>query len=166
MALTRPGGVFPWRRYVVVPNVSWGLVSWEADLVAMAPSGYLYEVEIKVSHQDLKADLEKPKHRRWKERGDPGDVWRKLRGFYYAMPRKIYDLATKAQTAIPAYAGIIVVTPSETDDARLWCEVVRTCTINKTASKLTTFDQYQLARLGVMRYWTRREAREIGQAAA
>jgi hypothetical protein len=156
MALTRPYGPFPWRRYVVVPNVSWGLVNWEADLVALAPSGYLYEIEIKVSHQDLKADLEKPKHRRWQEQDH---AWRKLRGFWYAMPAKIYELAAKAQTAIPDYAGIITVAPRSEGDTQLRCTVVRNCALNRGAIKLGDGDKYQLARLGVMRYWTRREAR-------
>ena len=157
LALTRPYSLFPWRRYVVVPNVSWGLVNWEADLIALAPSGFMYEVEIKISHADLKADFDKPKHRR----GGMDDIaWRKLRGFYYAMPAALYALATTKQTPIPDYAGIITVAPRSERDTRLRCTVERHPTLNKGAVKLGTYDMYQLARLGVMRYWTRREARE------
>lgn len=163
MAITRPGSVFPWRRYVVVPNVSWGLVHWEADLIALAPSGYMYEVEIKVSHSDLKADFDKPKHRR----GMDDHAWRKLRGFYYAMPAALYALAIEKHTPIPEYAGIITVAPRDSHPRpRLSCRVERHPTLNRHAAKLGAHDMYQLARLGVMRYWTRREARQPEAASA
>ena len=50
---------FDTRRFLVVPNVSWGLMPYECDLLAMASSRYLYEIEIKVSGADIKADLKK-----------------------------------------------------------------------------------------------------------
>ena len=48
------------RRNVIVPNVWWGWgLRHECDLVVMTKTGYAYEVEIKVSRSDLKADLKK-----------------------------------------------------------------------------------------------------------
>ena len=47
------------RKYNVVPNVSWGLLNHEADLLALSRSGYLTEIEIKRSWEDFKADFKK-----------------------------------------------------------------------------------------------------------
>ena len=47
------------RQNLVVPNVSWGLLNYEADVVSLTPSGYATEVEIKVSKADLLADFKK-----------------------------------------------------------------------------------------------------------
>jgi hypothetical protein len=44
------------RSHIIVPNVSWGLMMYECDLLVMPKSGHLYEVEIKVSKGDLIAD--------------------------------------------------------------------------------------------------------------
>ena len=42
------------RTDIVVPNLSWGLLNHEADLAIIRKSGYLTEIEIKRSYQDLK----------------------------------------------------------------------------------------------------------------
>ena len=51
--------LFNKRRDIIVPNVSWGLLNHEADMVIMTPSGYLTEIEIKRSWEDFKADFKK-----------------------------------------------------------------------------------------------------------
>lgn len=39
--------LFPPRRYAVCPNVSWGALPWEADVVAVSQAGIVHEVEVK-----------------------------------------------------------------------------------------------------------------------
>jgi hypothetical protein len=126
-----------------VPNVDWGLLSHEADLVALAPSDYLYEVEIKISVADLKRDGEKWHH---KLRGqNPGHE--KVRAFWYAMPLPVWQKVA-ADPPLLAYAGAITVDGSH-------CAVVRKPQLNHCARKLTNAERMQLGRLGTMRYWTR-----------
>lgn len=50
------GGV---RTNIIVPNLSWGFLNHEADLIAVDKNGYLTEVEIKRSFEDFKADFKK-----------------------------------------------------------------------------------------------------------
>lgn len=56
---------FNWRQNIIVPNVSWGLFGdgREIDLAIVRPSGWLVEVEIKITASDIKADLRK---RHWR----------------------------------------------------------------------------------------------------
>lgn len=134
--------MFPYRRYVCVTNVDWGLLPHEADLVAMAPSGYLYEIEIKASLADLKRDLLK-----WRHRMSATQVCEKLRGMYYAMPGDVWE-KVKDAPPIPDYAGAIAFAGDK-------AKVVRKAKLNRHARKLTTGERFQLARLGTMRYWSR-----------
>lgn len=72
------------RTDIVIPNLSWGLLNHEADLAIINKSGYLTEIEIKRSYQDLKKDFEK-------------DVFHKdekVYRFYYCLPISIKEKAT------------------------------------------------------------------------
>ena len=40
---------------IVVPNVSWSWLLWEADLISITKAGYMNEYEIKISKQDFEA---------------------------------------------------------------------------------------------------------------
>lgn len=161
-ALTSFYGPFHYRRYLCVENISWGLLPWEADLVCMAEaSGYLTEVEIKVSHADLKADFEKHKWKRWPQH-------ELIRRFYYAVTEDVHRLAHKAGTwdRAPPHAGIIVAkrvkpyeSPTVLDVVR--CDVLRPAKVNGVARALRDGEKYELARLGVMRYWTRQHPGEV-----
>jgi hypothetical protein len=140
VALTRPDGPFPYRRYVVVPNVSFGMgLNHEADLLAMSAAGVCTEVEIKISVADLRRDSLKRKWHRW---SGPCII------------RRIYFTAPEAMEAAliehaPKFAGIYVVTESGG-----W-RLVRRAIDNRLARKLDDRERFQLARLGAMRYWTR-----------
>lgn len=70
------------RSQIVVPNVSWGLLNHECDLVICSKSGYLTEVEIKRSYADFLADFNKKHHHDDDER---------IKAFYYAVPVDIAD---------------------------------------------------------------------------
>lgn len=48
------------RHEWITPNAH--LFAWESDLLTVTPEGHVCEVEIKISRNDLKQDLLKPKH--------------------------------------------------------------------------------------------------------
>ena len=138
-ALTRPRGPFPYRRYLCVPNLSWGLdIDGEADLVALSAAGYLTEVEIKISVSDFRRDAGKWKHRKQV----PSPL---ISAFYYAIPAPMWP---KVEAEFPfGRAGLILV-----DAGRA---VVKQKAPARPSRKLTDAEIRQLGRLGTMRYWTR-----------
>ena len=71
------GGV---RTNLIVPNLSWGFLNHEADLISIDKNGYLTEVEIKRSFEDFKADFKKENYHDTDER-----VYR----FGYFVPKSI-----------------------------------------------------------------------------
>lgn len=144
--------VFPWRRYVVVPNVSWGLLPHEADLVALSDAGWVSEVEIKISKGDFLADREKWKHQKAAVNGYPEAIC----SFYYAMPAAVWEKCQPED--LPQGAGLILCGDRWRGDER--ARVVQKPTDNPRARKLTADEREQLLRLGYMRYWCRQEAVE------
>jgi len=74
-----PDSPFYCRQHLVIPNVDWGFLNHEADLLIVSKAGYLTEVEIKRTWADFKADFKK-KHTHYDS---------KLSHFYYAVPEKI-----------------------------------------------------------------------------
>lgn len=76
--------MFDQRNDLVCPNVSWGLLPYEADLLGINKSGQCTEIEIKRSFEDFKKDFEKHhKH----------DA-QQITYFYYAVPVSIVDKCT------------------------------------------------------------------------
>jgi hypothetical protein len=67
------------RQHIVVPNVSWGFLNHEADLLVLSRDNYLTEIEIKRAWQDFKKDFTK----------DHTHEDSRLTYFYYAVPEKI-----------------------------------------------------------------------------
>ena len=67
------------RSDIIIPNLSWGLLKYEADFVIVDKKGCLTEVEIKRSLSDLKADFKKVHLH-----DDP-----LVHSFYYCLPIKI-----------------------------------------------------------------------------
>lgn len=51
--------IFNKRNDIMIPNLSWGLLDYEADFVAINRSGYMTEIEVKRSWEDFKADFRK-----------------------------------------------------------------------------------------------------------
>lgn len=76
-----PSSPFYIRKNIVVPNVSWGYLNHEADLLVLSNSNHLTEVEIKRTWADFMADFKKD-HTHY----DP-----KLSHFYYAVPFSIAE---------------------------------------------------------------------------
>lgn len=75
------------------------LFPWESDLLMISESGYITEVEVKISLSDWKADAKKNKFI-----GTQRQTFDKyIKSFYYAVPA---ELVLKAPE-IPAFAGIL-----------------------------------------------------------
>lgn len=144
IALTRQGGPFCRRRWIAVPNVSWGWdLRYEADLITISKVGLCVETEIKISRSDLIVDRQK---RKWRDGLD-----QRIGKFYYAVPE---DLRDDAINYIPEYCGLITVKPGSPTTASLpRAEVIRRAAVIKTALKPTTVEINKLLHLGIMRYW-------------
>lgn len=146
--------LFHFRRNLVVSNVAWGLLPWEADLLVMSSRGYVSEIEIKTSIADLKRD---PKKRKFLATGMILRAEALLKFRWYAMPPEVWAHPA-AQECIPAGAGVIVV------DGR-WARVELNAVENRNAQPLSAEQKFQLARLGCMRHWSKL-SRESRKAAA
>lgn len=140
--------------WVTVTNVSWGFLDWEADLLACSKSGYLTEVEIKVTVADWKADKHKRKWTTLDYNGPYPGSWNRIKYFYYAAPEK---LARRwPEFDLPDFVGIIAV---KDETQKIWgVEYQVTETIRQPKKrKVDPVDlngRAQLARLGAIRYWT------------
>lgn len=141
MALTAPFAPFDRRRYLCVPNVSWGMgLSHEADLLCLSAAGYAAEVEIKISVGDLKRDADK----------DHGHRSSIIKYLWFAGPAQ---LTLALLDNAPAGAGILSVAFTGT----FWrCVVVWPARARANVAKFTAHDRYRLARLGCIRYWDAR----------
>lgn len=136
------GSVFPILRYSCVPNVSYGFLNHEADLLVMNENRRLYEVEIKISLSDLRADFKK-RH---------GHNDKRISRLFYAIPE---PLLSRAKELIPDECGIIEVYAIERPHAFL-IHARRVRQAKKLRDyKLNDAEVCKLLRLGNMRYWTR-----------
>jgi len=86
------------RQNLIVPNIHWGLFTYELDLFVLTPNNYGWEVEIKVSKSDLIKDKEKWK---WKNYFNNG----KIKRLYFAIPYHLLE----HKEHIPEVAGILTV---------------------------------------------------------
>ena len=73
------------RTDVAIPNLSWSLLNYEADLIIMNKTGYITEFEIKRSFEDLKHEFTK-RHFHNSEL---------IYSFYYVLPKTIEEKALK-----------------------------------------------------------------------
>lgn len=128
------------RHIVVVPNVSWGLFPWEADLIVARKSRYLVEIETKISMADWKADFAKGKFG-LREFADM------VREFWYCAPERL--AARWTELPLPEFAGVIAIT----EDDKI--KILRPAKTRKTARKLTDKEILQIARLGAIKAWRR-----------
>lgn len=134
--------LFDYRKYVLVPNVSWGLgLGHECDVLALSPDGYFTEIEIKISMQDLKKDFTKTH----------GHQSKFISRLVYAFP---VEMLEKALPLIPINCGIIVVKQKTIKCKEvLVAEWYRTNKGDKT-KKPTEQIIKDFMRLGCMRIWS------------
>lgn len=137
------------RANVIVPNVSWGLFAHhEADVVVLRQSGFLDEIEIKVSAADIRRDLGK--------NGGRGHVRSRLVvRLWFAVPEALAE-----HPDIPAFAGVLSYRVRVGSDGSHYrsLSAVRAPHRNPDARKLTASEQQTLMRLGCMRVWSLKDA--------
>ena len=133
--------LFNHRINIIVPNISWGMNLHECDLLVLTKSGYAYEIEIKTSKADLKADKKK-KHKH---------ISKRIKKLYFALP---YYLLPDCESLIPENAGIISV-----KDFR--AVIIRDAQ-DKSDYKFSEKERLNLARLGTMRILGYQKALQSG----
>jgi hypothetical protein len=139
------------RKFLaVVPNVSWGMLAWEADLLVCTKFGYLSEIEIKISFSDWKSDPEKAK---FANVGSFGD-WSMIKSFWYAAPLRLALRHQEIEGLRFGY-GVLGVEIDDNGDYRV--SVVRKAMESSSARKLTDKEQLQLCRLGALKAWNHRK---------
>lgn len=129
------------RSSVIVPNVSWGFGIHECDILCVTKSGYLYEIEIKISRSDLRADSKK-RH---------GHISDKIRNLWFAIPKNL----EYAESFVPPRAGILII--QKTPSGRLVCHEARKPVTSRSAPKVSAEQAYAVARLGALRVWSLKE---------
>lgn len=143
--------LFNQRSGIMVPNVSWGLLSYEADLVDINRSGYMTEVEIKRSFEDFKKDLSK-KHNHDDER---------VYYFYYCVPEAIYNKVigfldekyeVKPNNKKPA---VLLYNENLNIEYKNYGNTTAMHKDGVRYRKLFLEEQLTVARLGTLRYWKR-----------
>lgn len=140
IALAKHFGV---QKNIIVPNISYGFDGMhECDLFIVSKSGYVSEIEIKISKADFLKDLNK-KHQHI-------DKQNRINKFYYVMPNDIY---LKVKDLIPINAGIIICTRELNYKKKEYISVhiEREAKKIKDARKLTFEEQFKICRLGTMR---------------
>lgn len=132
------------RNCIIVPNVFWGMgFAHECDLFVLTKANYGYEIEIKVSKQDLKKDLDKwHKHDNYK-----------ISKLYFAIP----DSLVNNSDIIPDKAGILVVKYKR--NGLLGVEKIREAKRNYKY-EFPMYERLKLARLGTMRIFDLKETAE------
>ena len=144
------------QKALAVRNSS-GIVGWEADLLIVQPSGWVWEVEVKVSVSDFRREftagskikkhtaLTKGEFQRW-----AGSKLRQnmVRKFFYAMPSEVYE---KVKSEVPEYAGVILVAKEPGDYGRLRPRIERNAKVlparrandkDRTAILLSVYHRY------------------------
>lgn len=126
------------RNNIVVPNLYWGIdgIYYEIDLAVVSKKGYLREIEIKLTVQDLKRDAKKMHNHDSK----------RVSEVCYAIPEKLL----KHLNLIPEKAGIIVIYNSGK------VEVLSRGKLNRKAEKLNQEEILHLYQLINIRYWNLR----------
>ena len=147
-AITR---TWPTRQNLLIPNVSHGYLPYgESDIIKVEKTGYLTEVEIKVSIGDLTREWNK---RRWRMEWWVEAFRKTIRRYYVAVPKDLYVHATMV---IPEWVGAGIMTVENDPRAYAFTRVV--AKPNKLAQKVTDKDKATLGRLGTLRYWDMRRA--------
>jgi hypothetical protein len=121
---------------MVIPNVSWGFLRYEADMLVISKAKYCTEIEVKVSMADWKQDFEKYKHKK-------PDL--RIKYQYYAAP---YELALRhTELELPEGWGVIGV-----EDGRSGVQILKPA-VARECRKVNDKELMILARLACFRVW-------------
>jgi hypothetical protein len=78
------------------------IFDWESDFFSVTESGYVYEVEIKITRGDFKDDFNKTQKHMLLESSEAQSNVKKPNKFFYAAPKGLLNTIE-----IPKYAGLI-----------------------------------------------------------
>ena len=126
---------------IAVPNVlmySKDGGMYEADFITITKSGYLTEVEVKISISDFRADFEKQRYH------DSPHV----NSLYYALPKELYQKHKEEidNSCNKVGAGIILIRSDS-----WWDGIVKKPKLRKV-KPLTIYEKLDYARLGCMKW--------------
>lgn len=149
--------LFDIRTHLVVPNISWGLLSHEADVLVVRKTGYCLEFEIKRSFSDFKKDFTK---RKFKEGSTGNHMWKKnIKEFTYVFPAKLFKKRRdEIMAMVPGYAGVLICYENTSGGAVPWTEWIQNPKPSSEAKPLTQKQMYDVARLGMIRIWPLKRA--------
>jgi hypothetical protein len=135
---------FDWQRNRCYVNIYVG--GWESDFAVVTKAGYLYDVEIKISLADWKAEQHKDKFKP----GWVGQNHRKLVSrMFYAVPA---ELVQRVPEFVPAETGLLSVSPPLDRRYHSKVELVRPAK-RLEAKALSEKKQLQLHDSTYWRYW-------------
>ncbi len=125
--------LFSFRHNNVLSCVKGGKVfDYELDMLVLTPPGYGYEIEVKITKSDLKAD-------RGKQHFHNSE---KIKKFYYALP---YYLLPECEMLMPDWAGIISINNGK-------ASITRKAEIRNNY-KFTAEEMLHLTRLTAEKIW-------------
>jgi hypothetical protein len=131
--------LFSINRNIIVPNISWGAHVHECDMFILNKSGYVTEVEIKISLADLKKDSQKKHHHESN----------KIERLFFAIPAWMEQY----KEFIPPQAGIILIYDIYQSKKQGNYRYLKSPKVNPNAHKFTLEEQLNIARLGCLRIW-------------
>lgn len=149
------------RRIRAIPNST--IVGWEADLLVLQPSGWLWEIEIKVSVADFRREFKTKglKHRVYFD-GPQTEKYgayyshtyqnKHVQKFFFALLKAVYDRLRPEE--FPEKAGIIVIDPAKTDHyGRPRATIVRKAKNLPGAAKVDDAFRLRFYELVYHRFW-------------
>lgn len=139
--VSRNSSPFSFTQHLVV-NRTKDLVGHEADMLVLSDSGYVTEIEIKISKSDFRADFKKRHHH------ESGYV----KYLYYAVPEFIGEWAVQN---LPEGAGLVIVSPMP---RVMKPYIYKIAEARKNVRKITDKMRVDFMRLMAMRYWSRQIA--------
>ena len=139
--VARKSSPFSFTQHLIVNRTKW-LVNHEADMLVLSDSGYITEIEIKISKSDFKADFKKNHHH------ESGYV----KYLYYAVPEFLKEWALEN---LPEGAGLVSVSP---EHHVMRPRIIKGAEARKNVRKITDKMRLDFMRLMAMRYWSRQIA--------
>lgn len=135
-----------YTKQIVIPNSYF--LGDEADLLVLQKSGWLEEVEVKVSASDFRKEFEdgnRCKNRKHQRMAFCDED--RLRRYWFAVPE---ELVPKVKDLVPPYAGLLSVGGCGRTG---YVRVVKQAPKLQKARALTVEEQLKLCRLGYIRLW-------------
>jgi hypothetical protein len=133
------------HHQLVAPNIN--LHYSEADMITVMKSGYVNEIEIKISKADFKNDFKHKKRKHWMmEKVRDTQAFEKFSAnyFWYAIPKALHP---KIDFPIPDYYGLIVI-----DEPLKFISIIKRAKLLHKG-KITQKQLHRIGRSLTYKYW-------------